>query len=74
MHAEPGETNGQTDTVGAAISGEKSPTPTKIEDTNMGGTVTSKDEQKHNELPEAPKDHGDDGGEVVIGEEDTVIY
>ena len=26
------------------------------------------------ELPEASKDHNDDGGEVVEGEEDTVIY
>lgn len=26
------------------------------------------------EPPDAPKDHNDDGGEVVEGEEDTVIY
>lgn len=25
-------------------------------------------------LPEASKDHNDDGGEVVEGDEDTVIY
>ena len=65
--------------MGSATNGEKSSTPTLLEnteDTNMNGTTDpdGEQEQEHTELPEASKDHGDDGGEVLVGEEDTVIY
>ena len=81
--AEPPETkdtaNGQTDTVGDSTNIEgQPPGPKAEEDTNMNGTTSPGGEQKvtepvEAEPAEAPKDH-DDGGEVVEGEEDTVIY
>lgn len=40
----------------------------------MNGTVTPDIQRKTTEPPEGSKDTGDDGGEVVEGEEDTVIY
>ena len=54
------------------------PGPKAEEDTNMNGTASPGDERKATEPAEAEpaeaaKDH-DDGGEVVEGEEDTVIY
>lgn len=64
----------ETDTVGSATNGEKSSTPVIAEDTNVNGTATSNDERKTAEPPEASKDQADDAGEVVEGEEDTVIY
>lgn len=62
--------------MGSATHAEKSPTPTKPEDTNVNATTTSNGDQKDIEVPEAPKDQGEDGGEEVVegGEEDTVIY
>ena len=54
------------------------PGPKAEEDTNMNGTTSPGGEQKviesvGAEPAEVTKDH-DDGGEVVEGEEDTVIY
>lgn len=46
----------------------------KSEDTNMEDDAIANGEPKHADPSEASKDHGDDGGEVVVGEEDTVIY
>ena len=73
-------TNGQTDTVGDTTNNEEGEPPgPKVEgDTNMNGTASPGDERKTTEPAEAEpteaaKDH-DDGGEVVEGEEDTVIY
>ena len=65
------------ETVGAGTNGEKPSSPMISEDTNMNDTVASK-EYGEKELPaepsEAAKDLGDNGEEVVEGEEDTVIY
>lgn len=60
---------------------EGEPPSSKAEgDTNTNGTASPGDERKTTEPAvakaepaEAAKDH-DDGGEVVEGEEDTVIY
>ena len=71
------EVDGQTvDTVGAA-NGDKPSSPKISEDTNMTDAVTStesKEKEKAAEPSEIVKDHGDNGEEVVEGEEDTVIY
>ena len=68
------DTSGVEDTVGSAANEEKPPSPKASEDTNMNGAAPSVAERKTPEPPEASKDQGDDGGEVVEGEEDTVIY
>jgi len=60
--------------VGAPADKEKPSSPKPAEDTNMNGTVTPDIQRKTTEPPEGSKDTGDDGGEVVEGEEDTVIY
>lgn len=69
------------DMVGSAVHEEQPSSPKPSEDTNMNvvvaaiaATATSDAQSKTNEPPEAAKDQGDDGGEVVEGEEDTVIY
>lgn len=65
------------DTVGAATNVEQPSSPKISEDTNMNDTVASM-EPEEKEVPaepsEATKDLGDNGEEVVEGEEDTVIY
>lgn len=65
------------DTVGAATNGDQPSSPKTSEDTNMKDTLAST-ASGENEIPvepsEAVKDHGDNGEEVVEGEEDTVIY
>lgn len=65
------------DTVGAAANEEQPSSPKLSEDTNMNDIVASM-ESGEKELPaepsEAIKDLGDNGEEVVEGEEDTVIY
>ena len=72
------EADGRTvDTVGATTNGEQPSSPKKSEDTDMKDVVTSTEfgEKKiPSEPSEAVKDHGDNGEEVVEGEEDTVIY
>lgn len=73
------EEDGQAiDTVGAATNGEQLSISKIFEDTNMSDAVTSKEETQEMEMPaessEAVKDLGDNGEEVVEGEEDTVIY
>ena len=66
------------DTVGAATNGEQLSTSKVYEDTNMSDGAASKEEAQEIEMPaessEAVKDLGDNGEEVVEGEEDTVIY
>lgn len=66
------------DTVGAATNREQRSTSKIVEDTNMSDAVVSKEEAREMEMPaqptEAVKDLGDNGEEVVEGEEDTVIY
>lgn len=66
------------DTVGAATNREQRSTSTMIEDTNLSDAVVSKEEEREMEMPAEPievvKDLGDNGEEVVEGEEDTVIY
>lgn len=66
------------DTVGAATNREQLSTPKISDDTNMSDVIASKEEVQEMELPagssEAVKDLGDNGEEVVEGEEDTVIY
>ena len=65
------------DTVGAATNGEQPSSPRISEDTNMNDTVASMESGEKDmpaELSEAVKDLGDNGEEVVEGEEDTVIY
>ena len=66
------------DTVGAATNKEQRSTSKVIEDTNMSDAVVSKEEAREMEMPVEPnetvKDLGDNGEEVVEGEEDTVIY
>lgn len=72
------EEDAQTvDTVGTATNEDQPSSPKISEDTNMKDTLAST-ESGENEIPaepsEAVKDHGDNGEEVVEGEEDTVIY
>lgn len=65
------------DTVGAATNGEETSNPKRSEDTNMNDTVASigpGEKEMPDEPSEAIKDLGDNGEEVVEGEEDTVIY
>ena len=68
------------DTVGAATTNGDAPSSPKIsEDTNMKDVDDSNPESEEKDRPaaeptEAVKDHGDNGEEVVEGEEDTVIY
>ena len=75
---EPHDDNDQKDTVGSTDADQEHPSapPVNAEDTNMEDAAITNGERKHTEPPpeEASKDHGDDGGEVVVGEEDTVIY
>lgn len=74
-HSEPKEPpNDQGETVGSATNEEQSPAPVEIEDTNMADAVVPNDEPKHTDPSEDSKDQGDDGGEELVGEEDTVIY
>ena len=68
---------GTVDTVGATTNGEQPSSPETTEDTNINGTATSMasgEKERPAETSEAVKDHGDNGEEVVEGEEDTVIY
>ena len=65
------------DTVGAATNGDQPSSPKLSEDTNMKDVTASTEsgeKETPTDLPEAVKDHGDNGEEVVEGEEDTVIY
>ena len=65
------------DTVGTATNGDQPSSPKIPEDTNMKDVVAwteSGENETHAEPSEAVKDHGDNGEEVVEGEEDTVIY
>ena len=69
------------DTVGATTNGDQPSSPKISEDTDMKDVVAST-ESAQKEIPaepsaessEAVKDHGDNGEEVLEGEEDTVIY
>lgn len=65
------------DTVGAATNEDQPSSPKISEDTDMKDVVVST-ESGEKEIPAEPsevvKDHGDNGEEVVEGEEDTVIY
>ena len=77
-HPEGKEEDARTvDTVGSATNGDQPSSPKISEDTNMKDVVASI-ESGEKEIPvepsEAIKDHGDNGEEVVEGEEDTVIY
>ena len=66
------------ETVGAATNREQRSTSKIIEDTNMSDAVVSNEEAREMEMSAEPtevvKDLGDNGEEVVEGEEDTVIY
>ena len=70
----PISSNSDGDTVGFPEEKEKPSSPSPDEDTNMNGAPPPENQLKVTEPPEGPKDHVDDGGEVVEGEEDTVIY
>ena len=65
---------GEEETVGSTANREESSAPVNTEDTNMTDTAVSKGDENHTDTVEASKDHGDDGGEELVGEEDTVIY
>ena len=63
--------------MGTATNGGEPSSPKQSEDTNMSEIVASTEpgEKKMPTEPfEAGKDLGDNGEEVVEGEEDTVIY
>lgn len=62
------------ETVGSSTNEGKPPSLNASETTNTNGTDSPNTQRKATEPPEASKDQGDDGGEVVEGEEDTVIY
>ena len=62
------------ETVGSSTNEGKPPSLNASETTNMNGTDSPNTQRKSTEPPEASKDQVDDGGEVVEGEEDTVIY
>ncbi len=66
-----------SETVGSATNLEERSGSEIRNDTNAGSKspVMSNYVPKVVESSEAPKDHGDDAGEIVLeGEEDTVIY
>lgn len=66
---------GSSETVGRANALPESFNSTALVDTNPDISSTPDVLAKALELPEISKDHGDDGGEIVLeGEEDTVIY
>ncbi len=60
-------------TVGPATDKAANPDSEELSITNEDDPAES-DIRKTVEPPDAPKDHNDDGGEVVEGDEDTVIY
>jgi len=60
--------------VGSTANEEETSAPAKAEDTNTAGTIVPNGEHKSRDAVEISKDHGDDGGEESVGEEDTVIY
>ena len=65
------------DTVGATTNKEQPSSLEESEDTNMkdaGASEEPSEKEKPAETSEGVKDHGDNGEEVVEGEEDTVIY
>lgn len=79
--AGPSQTNEENaravDTVGAATDVGQPSSPKNSEDTNMNDPVASMEPEEKEvsaEPSEAVKDLGDNGEEVVEGEEDTVIY
>ena len=63
--------------MGNATNRDQHSSPKTSDDANMKDIVAST-ESGEKEIPaepsEAVKDHGDNGEEVVEGEEDTVIY
>ena len=63
--------------MGTATNRDQPSSPKTSDDANMKDIVAST-ESGEKEIPaepsEAVKDHGDNGEEVVEGEEDTVIY
>ena len=63
--------------MGATTNEDKPSSPKISEDTDMKDVIAST-ESGEKEIPAEPsdavKDHGDNGEEVVEGEEDTVIY
>lgn len=66
---------GSSETVGLANVLPEPSTSTTIGDTNPEILSTPDVPARAIELPDASKDHGDNGGEIVLeGEEDTVIY
>ena len=62
-------------TVGPSTNEEESATSQQSErNTNTKLSMEPDIETKTSELAESAKEQGDDGGEMVEGEEDTVIY
>ena len=66
-------TNGVQDTDGKNADVEKPEEPKNYAN-DANDTTLPNTQQTPPEQPEIMKDTGDDGGEVVEGEEDTVIY
>ena len=66
---------GSSETVGLANVLPAPSTSATIGDTDPDIRSTPDVPARAPELPDASKDHGDNGGEIVLeGEEDTVIY
>lgn len=66
---------GSSETVGLANVLPEPSTSTAICDTNPDSPSTPDVPARAVEPPDVLKDHGDNGGEIVLeGEEDTVIY
>ena len=65
---------GTAETVGSVTYKEQLSSPKPPDSANPNGTVMPDVEERPAESLETMKDQGDDGGEVVEGEEDTVIY
>ena len=63
-----------SETVGPITDKEEKPDSEEPSITNTDEPAEPVTSEKAMEPSEASKDHNDDGGEVVEGEEDTVIY
>ncbi|SLM37632.1 Pinin/SDK/MemA protein [Lasallia pustulata] len=74
--AEPTEiTTNAPETVGQEVKSAESSLPTTNPDTNSIISLVPENSHVSAAAPEAPKENGDDAGEVVLeAEEDTVIY
>ena len=73
-HREPEKTNEEDAEMDGKDTNTGAPELPQISGTDTNNTAMSEAKQRPPTMPETTKDNGDDGGEVVEGDEDTVIY